>query len=292
MARRIPILNVIPSATAGAFVVGATTENTTGDWTAAFQGKYYRQTTFPNAVVEWYTLPSAPAGYVLIEATQFDVVENASYAGRYTVFTKPSAVGASSSTFTSPQTTVRVAEVVPSPLSIGDTTSGFITNVSTYYVYRRGTTAVIVPPSVTVNQNGLDFVGRSSTGWGEAMNQNYAYLVQNFASPTAPDPVQGMLWYDTSTGLLKVYDSTWHALAAGSAALTSYRHAQPAASAIWSINHGLGVTAPFVVEASFFVDVGGGIYKPILPGDFSYVDANHMTVTFSASYAGYALIHA
>jgi len=295
MARRIPISLVSSSgANPGTFTIGTTPDNSSGNWTSVFQGKFYRQATSPFAQQAFWTSPlAAPSGFSLIEATQFEVGGNASYAGRYTVFTQASVAGLASADLVGAQTIIRVNEAVPAPLSPGHSTSGYITNVSTYYIVRQaGAAPVIVPPGVTIDADNLEYVGRNFSGWGEIFNQNYAELVQNFASSTAPTAAStGMLWFDTTVGLLKIYNGTWQTInAAAFAPVNSFRHTQGAAAATWTINHALGTTAPFIVHHTFYVDTGGGVIKPIIPSDVTYVSANTVTVTFTAPYSGYALI--
>jgi hypothetical protein len=58
----------------------------------------------------------------------------------------------------------------------------------------------------------------------------------------------------------------------------------------WTITHGLNAVAPFVVMCQFFVDVGAGVHKPILPSDVTFTNGNTLTATFSSAYNGYALV--
>jgi hypothetical protein len=51
-------------------------------------------------------------------------------------------------------------------------------------------------------------VGRDYAGYGEFLNENFVYLLENFAANVAPaHQITGQLWYDTSVKTLKVYDS-------------------------------------------------------------------------------------
>lgn len=53
----------------------------------------------------------------------------------------------------------------------------------------------------------LTLIGRNVTSFGETINENFVKLLENFASPTAPDaPLKGQMWYDTSTGRLNIYN--------------------------------------------------------------------------------------
>lgn len=299
MSRRIQILNVTPSGgSPGVFTVGVEPENASGDWTNVFQGKFYRLKITPFTTQPHYTSPTPPPGYELIAATQFDVIENASYAGRYTVYTPVSGIDTPSSEISGLTTLVRVNEAVGAPLSPGDVSTGFITNVSTYYIYRSGVgTAVIVPPGVTIEADGQEFPGRTFSGWGEIFNQNLMRLMQHLSGATAPtDPVLGMVWYDLTTGILKIYDGVaFIPINAGTVdSALSKKVAFAAVGGVApftkTITHSLGAAAPYTVMAQFFVDIGGGIYKPIMPSDVTFVDANTFTVTFTTDYAGHALV--
>lgn len=53
----------------------------------------------------------------------------------------------------------------------------------------------------------LALLGRSVSGYGQYVAQNFLHLLENFASPTPPDaPTHGQLWYDTQNDLLKYYN--------------------------------------------------------------------------------------
>jgi len=52
----------------------------------------------------------------------------------------------------------------------------------------------------------LTLIGRNSTSFGEIVNQDLFYLLENFANGTSPKyPVTGQLWYNTSDSRLEVY---------------------------------------------------------------------------------------
>ena len=54
----------------------------------------------------------------------------------------------------------------------------------------------------------LTFVGRNYTGYGEAFNENFIKLLENFSNTAAPsNPIEGQLWWDVSEKRLKVFDS-------------------------------------------------------------------------------------
>jgi hypothetical protein len=53
----------------------------------------------------------------------------------------------------------------------------------------------------------LTLVGRNYRGFGEAFNENFIKLLENFSSSNSPDnPLLGQLWYDSNQQRLKVYN--------------------------------------------------------------------------------------
>ena len=64
----------------------------------------------------------------------------------------------------------------------------------------------------------LGLVGRNYVGYGEIQNENFVFLLENFANSTAPSkPLAGQTWYNTSTKTLNVYSGTGWAPAGGAA---------------------------------------------------------------------------
>lgn len=59
----------------------------------------------------------------------------------------------------------------------------------------------------------LVLVGKNYTGYGEAFNENFIKLLENFSNSAAPsNPLTGQTWWDTGAGRLKVYDgASWKA---------------------------------------------------------------------------------
>ena len=63
-----------------------------------------------------------------------------------------------------------------------------------------------VQDGVLNNQTDLSFIGKGYAGYGEVIAENFLHLLENFSNTTAPTkPIQGQLWYDSSTNRLKVY---------------------------------------------------------------------------------------
>ena len=55
----------------------------------------------------------------------------------------------------------------------------------------------------------LQFVGKNFAGYGEIQNENFLFLLENFASGSPPPKaIRGQLWFDTGQKKLKVYDNS------------------------------------------------------------------------------------
>jgi len=81
----------------------------------------------------------------------------------------------------------------------------------------RGNIVAIVPDgTINTTATSVNLVGRGVTPYGLPENENYVYLLENFANSTEPlAPVLGQLWYNSSTDVISSYNSAnaWSALA-------------------------------------------------------------------------------
>ena len=76
--------------------------------------------------------------------------------------------------------------------------------------------AVVADGTVNTTATDLFLVGRALTDYGTYENENYVYLLENFANNTAPpQPILGQLWYNSDTDVISTYTSAdaWVALA-------------------------------------------------------------------------------
>lgn len=71
------------------------------------------------------------------------------------------------------------------------------------------TIAIVQDATLNTVATSLTLVGRDYAGYGAFLNENFVYLLENFAANVAPaHQLTGQLWYDTQNKILKVYDST------------------------------------------------------------------------------------
>jgi len=68
----------------------------------------------------------------------------------------------------------------------------------------------IVVDDLTINeQTDLKFIGKNTAGYAVATGENFLHLLENFANIDAPNnPVEGQMWYNTTSNVMYVFDST------------------------------------------------------------------------------------
>jgi hypothetical protein len=68
--------------------------------------------------------------------------------------------------------------------------------------------AVVADGTVNTTATDLSLVGRALTDYGTFENENYVFLLENFANSTAPlQPILGQLWYNSATDVISAYGS-------------------------------------------------------------------------------------
>lgn len=73
----------------------------------------------------------------------------------------------------------------------------------------NGEQLIVLEDGTLDTTTSLGMLGRNYTGYGEVQNENFLYLLENFANETPPlRPLTGQTWYDTNTGTLNVYTGT------------------------------------------------------------------------------------
>lgn len=79
----------------------------------------------------------------------------------------------------------------------------------------------------------LTLIGKNFSGFGEALNENFVKLLENFSSTSAPDhPIRGQIWYDTSENKLKVYNGS-DFIPVSSATISNTQPSTLAAGDLW-----------------------------------------------------------
>lgn len=82
----------------------------------------------------------------------------------------------------------------------------------------------------------ITLIGRNYSGFGEALNENFIKLLENFAATTQPTrPITGQVWFDTSEAKLKVYTGTQF-LPVSSATISSTQPSSLSIGDLWFDN--------------------------------------------------------
>ena len=72
----------------------------------------------------------------------------------------------------------------------------------------RGNIVAVIPDGSVNTSTSLTLIGQGVTSYGTDQNENLVYLLENFASPTAPStPILGQLWYNSSTDEISAYST-------------------------------------------------------------------------------------
>ena len=78
-----------------------------------------------------------------------------------------------------------------------------------YTINKTNGVLITVVQDGTINNSSLDItlVGKNYSGYGEAFNENFVKLLENFSNATKPKkPLGGQLWFDSANKKINVYD--------------------------------------------------------------------------------------
>ena len=77
----------------------------------------------------------------------------------------------------------------------------------------------VIPDGTINTTSSMTLVGKNYAGYGQFINDDIIRLLENGSNTTAPGaPLQGQLWYDQTTGTLKVYNGTVFKVISGATA--------------------------------------------------------------------------
>jgi hypothetical protein len=73
----------------------------------------------------------------------------------------------------------------------------------------NGNVFAVIPDGTINTSSSMTLIGKNYAGYGDFLDENFVHLLENSANNTAPGaPLTGQLWWDSSNGLLKVYNGT------------------------------------------------------------------------------------
>jgi hypothetical protein len=96
-----------------------------------------------------------------------------------------------------------------------------------------GEQLIVLEDGTIDTSTSIGLVGRNYVGYGETQNENFVFLLENFANPSPPArPLIGQTWFSTENNLLQVYNGNkWTVV--GSATLSDTAPEEPSLGEIW-----------------------------------------------------------
>jgi hypothetical protein len=139
--------------------------------------------------------------------------------------------------------------------------------------------------SVNTTASSLALIGRNYNGYGAFLNENFIYILENFANGTPPsNPLAGQLWWDTANKILKVYTGTsWKISTGASSSSIPPLDTTPIGGDLWwdNINSQLKVwsgTSWVTIGPVATPATGNSGATPVLWTDTN--GANHVVIEF------------
>jgi len=97
----------------------------------------------------------------------------------------------------------------------------------------NGVQLVVLDDGTIDTSTSLGLVGRNYVGYGETQNENFVFLLENFANTAPPSrPLTGQIWFNTTNDTAYAYDGTqWNPI--GSATLSASAPPNSNSGALW-----------------------------------------------------------
>lgn len=96
-----------------------------------------------------------------------------------------------------------------------------------------GVQLIVLQDGTIDTSTSLGLVGKNYVGYGETQNENFVFLLENFANASAPSrPLTGQIWFNTTDDTAYAYDGAqWNPI--GSATVSVAAPANTNAGALW-----------------------------------------------------------
>jgi hypothetical protein len=107
-----------------------------------------------------------------------------------------------------------------------------------------GSTFATIPDGTINTSSSMTLVGKNYAGYGQFINDDIIRLLENGANTTGPGaPLQGQLWYDQTTGTMKVWSGSAFKIISGATASATAPAVSNVAGDLWydSVNAQLNV---------------------------------------------------
>lgn len=162
----------------------------------------------------------------------------------------------------------------------------------TYFINKTDGTILSNVADGQVDQLSSDItlIGKNYSGFGEALNENFVKLLENFANSVRPShPIKGQVWFDTAESKLKVYNGTSF-VPVSSASVSNTRPAALGVGDLWYNNidkqlYFFDGTNTVLVGPDYSTSQGISGVKVV-----SILDKNNITRVVTYLYTGGALL--
>ena len=72
--------------------------------------------------------------------------------------------------------------------------------------HANGANPIVIADGTINNSTSITLVGKNTANYGQYLDQNFLYMLENFANSSQPSSaITGQLWYDTTHAVLQVY---------------------------------------------------------------------------------------
>ena len=73
----------------------------------------------------------------------------------------------------------------------------------------NGNVFAVIPDGTINSTSSMTLIGKNYAGYGQFLDDNFIHLLECGANGTAPtNPLTGQLWFNTTSGVLQVYNGT------------------------------------------------------------------------------------
>ena len=136
--------------------------------------------------------------------------------------------------------------------------------------------ATVQDGTVNNTNTSLTLIGKNYAGYGIFLNENYIKLLENFSYSAAPNaPLTGQLWYDSTGGVLKVYNGqSWKPISSSAAGAS-----EPNSPVLGDLWWDTASSQLKVFNGTTWVAIGPGITTTSGGGSTTGVDVTSISAT-------------
>lgn len=99
----------------------------------------------------------------------------------------------------------------------------------------NGEELIVLEDGTIDTSTSLGLVGRNYVGYGETQNENYVFLLENFANDAPPSrALTGQIWFDSTNKVINTYNGTeWYPV--GNAVVSDAEPSNPSEGQLWLV---------------------------------------------------------